>query len=88
MTRSLPVFFIEAGGEPVGSVFAFAAAKDVVLLKQEDTRFYPPDWVDVFVPDVAFDIDVHFVALSLLGLVVWLFARFSVSSWVNSSPER
>ena len=52
----------------IGSVPA-ATAKDVELLKQQDTRFYPTDWVDVFVPNVAFGIDTQVLRLKLGEIV-------------------
>ena len=48
---------IKLGGESVGGVLAFAAAKDDVLLEQEGTALYPANRADVFVPNITFDID-------------------------------
>jgi hypothetical protein len=52
---------VEPNGESVASVFAFAAAKDVVLLKQQNTGFYPANWANIFVSDITFDVNPQLV---------------------------
>jgi hypothetical protein len=54
----LATLFIEAGGKSVVGDLA-VAAKEVVLLKQQHTRFYPPNWIDVFVLNITADIDLQ-----------------------------
>jgi hypothetical protein len=62
-------FFVEVRRKAVCSVFAPASAKDVELLEQQNTRFYPPNRGDVFIPYVAFGIYAQAFRLKLPELL-------------------